>query len=179
MFCEMAASSRQDSMCTARGSAGAAMQPVQRAELPEQGDAPRLRPDRKVEHSNSQTGGRRAHRRDHRARWLRHASSSRSRMLLPCPTNASGSWRRKLTKEEQAMREAQPSVQKMDRARARFKTAVIAGDQAMDTMHKAQAAFEHAQQEVLQLQAELEQLTKESPLPVVRVPQLNTHLVKS
>ena len=92
---ERTASSRQDSMCTAPGSAGAAMQPSQRAELPEQGDAPRLRPDRKVEHSNSQTGGRRAHRRDHRARWLRHASSSRSRMLLPCPTNASGSWRRK------------------------------------------------------------------------------------
>ena len=84
-----------------------------------------------------------------------------------------------MTKEEQAMREAQPSVQKMDRARARFKTAVIIGDKAMDTMHKAQVAFEHAQQEVLQLQAELEQLTKESPLPVVRVPQLNTHLVKS
>ena len=93
--CEMAASSRQDSMCTAPRSAGVAMQSVQGAELPEQADAPRLRLDRKVEHSNSQTGGRRAHRRDHRARWLRHASSSRSRKLLPCPTNASGSWRRK------------------------------------------------------------------------------------
>ena len=84
-----------------------------------------------------------------------------------------------MTKEEQAMREAQPSVQKMDRARARFKTRVIAGDKAMDTMHKAQAAFEHAQQEVLQLQVEPEQLTKKSPLPVVRVPKLYTHTLSN
>ena len=54
----------------------------------------------------------------------------------------------KVQQEEAAMKRAQPSGQKMDQARARFRRAVDAGEKAMLTLQKAQESFEQAQKHV-------------------------------
>ena len=53
-----------------------------------------------------------------------------------------------MQQEEAAMKTAQPSGQKMDQARARFRRAVEAGEKAMLTLQKAQESFEQAQRHV-------------------------------
>ena len=85
----------------------------------------------------------------------------------------------KVQQEEAATKQAQPLVQKMDQARARFHRAVESGEKAMEALQKAQETFEQAQQEVVQGQTDLDLFMQEAPLPVMPVPQVNVSLVKS
>ena len=88
------------------------------------------------------------------------------------PEECTRTWECKAPKEEAETKQAQPTGQRMDQARARFRRAV-------ETMLKAHANFEQAQQEVVQAQLDLHKLMEEAPLPVMPAPQVNVNLAKS
>ena len=78
-----------------------------------------------------------------------------------------------------SMRRSQLPGQNMDPVRARIRKAVVSGEKTMETLQKAQAAFEHAHQDVVQAQQDSEGLMQEAPIPIVQAPHTSSNFVKS
>ena len=82
------------------------------------------------------------------------------------PENCTTILQEQARQEEESITKARPPGHKMDQVRARFKRAVEAGEKALKNVGKAQKIFAAAQEEVILAQTDLENLTKESPMPV-------------